>query len=47
VDIYVYTNVKETATTGFIAMSMENPVVELDDFDRLVARVFCDSCSFP
>jgi len=30
--------VKETATTGFIAMNMENPVLELDDFDRLVER---------
>jgi RNA polymerase sigma-70 factor (ECF subfamily) len=30
--------VKETATTGFIAMSMENPVLEVEDFDRLVER---------
>ena len=29
---------KETATTGFIAMSMENPVLELEDLDRLVER---------
>jgi hypothetical protein len=36
--IHVYTNVKETATTGFIALSMENPVIELEDFDRLVER---------
>ena len=35
---HVYTNVKETATTGFIAMRMENPVLELEDFDRLVER---------
>ena len=29
---------KETATTGFIAMSVEHPVLELEDFDRLVER---------
>jgi RNA polymerase sigma-70 factor (ECF subfamily) len=35
---HVYTNVKQTATTGFIAMRMENPVLELEDLDRLVER---------
>jgi len=29
---------KPTATTGFIAMSMENPGLEIEDFDRLVEQ---------
>src|SRR5262245_17874763 len=29
---------KPTATTGFIAVSMENPVLEIDDFERLVEQ---------
>lgn len=29
---------KETATSGFIAVSMENPAAELEDFERLVEQ---------
>jgi RNA polymerase sigma-70 factor (ECF subfamily) len=29
---------KPTATTGFVAMTTENPVVEIEDFDRFVEQ---------
>jgi RNA polymerase sigma-70 factor, ECF subfamily len=29
---------KPTATTGFIAVSMDNPALEMEDFDRLVEQ---------
>src|SRR5262245_62908825 len=29
---------KPTATTGFIAVSMENPAVEVEDFERIVEQ---------
>jgi RNA polymerase sigma-70 factor, ECF subfamily len=29
---------KPTATTGFIAVSMENPALEIDDFERIVEQ---------
>src|SRR3974390_1438752 len=37
-NIHVYTNVKQTAATGFIAMSTENPALEIEDFERLVEQ---------
>lgn len=37
-NILVYTNVKQTVTTGLIAMSMGNPALEIDDFERLVEQ---------
>src|SRR6185436_2119675 len=29
---------KPTATTGFVAMNMENPAYEIEDFDRFVEQ---------
>src|SRR5262250_3567738 len=34
----VYTDVKATATPGFIPMSMENPALEIEDFERFVQQ---------
>src|SRR5215467_9724505 len=34
----VYTDVKATATPGFVPMSMENPALEIEDFERFVEQ---------